>query len=215
MKEGSKKIFHALTMNSKGLSFSELQEQTELSGTALSNYLKEMHDSGLILKNYKDRIYRIPTVYLPMELFANNWQRFMKGSAAHFFNLGLKISNMKNRAERKEAMQNYLQGSFHLLALFLWKIVGESIQKFETRQDMEDQELLLEKSRIINEEIQNWVIGITDSLATSMILNADLLDKAGNPIYEEILEQVQHNIKKLERLLNLKEAKETSPQESD
>jgi DNA-binding transcriptional regulator GbsR (MarR family) len=206
MKEGQKKIFNSLTLNPEGLSFSELHEKTDLSNTALSNYLKGMNESGLIIKDYKHRKYHLPTTYMPMELFGNEWQKFMKGSVAQFVNLGLKISNIKNIVERKEALQSYLQGSFHLLTLFLWQIVGESTRKFQDIKDLKDQELMLEKSRIINEEIQNWVIGITDSLATSMLLNADLLDEAGEPVYQEILHHAKQNMKKLENILNLKEA---------
>jgi DNA-binding HxlR family transcriptional regulator len=205
MRKGQVKIFNALVQAIEGLSFKELMENTKLSNTALANYLKEMQQVGMIRKDLKKRKYLLAQLFLDTKSLANDWQRWMKASAVNFVKLGLSVSKLKDREERIKAMQMFLQASYDMLTLFLWKIIGEATFEYgKSFKKLKSQEGVVRKSQIIHDNIEDWIIGIADSLATAMLLNSDILNEAGNPVFDEILEKTSKNIEMLKKLTSVR-----------
>jgi len=204
MKPGEVKIFNALVNHEGGLSFTELKEKTGLSHTALSNYLREMQQTGFIRKDYEAKKYLLPNIYLPMADFANAWQKMMKVSAANFVSLGLKIRKIKMRDKRIAAMKKFLEVSFHSLTLFLWKIIGEATAEYGSdARNLKDQQLAVRRSKIINQAVENWIVAISDSLAAAMVINIDVLDDAGEQVFKRVLAQATEKVTELKNFIPL------------
>lgn len=62
MRPGEEKIFDAIRLSDKPLSFSELQETTGLSSPALSGYLKGFLKLGVLIKDRDSGHYHVPAV---------------------------------------------------------------------------------------------------------------------------------------------------------
>jgi len=185
-----------------GLSFSELKEKTGLSAVSLSVYLKTLQKTGLVKKDFEHKKYALPRILMPMESFANDWQIFMRKCTVQFVLFGHTIAGMKNRQERIVAMQNFLQASYHLLTLFLWKIIGEATAELGNDvKNLKDAELVVAKSKVIYDEVNDWIIGITDSLATAMVLNVDILDEAGKPVFDKVLQETKTYMESLKGIV--------------
>jgi len=185
-----------------GLTFSGLKEKTGLSAVSLSAYLKTLQKTGLVKKDFEHKKYALPHIHMPMESFANDWQKFMGKSTVQFILFGHTIAGMKNRQERIVAMQNFLQASYHLLTLFLWKIIGEATAELGNEvENLKDAELVVAKSKVIYDEVNDWIIGIADSLATAMVLNVDILDEAGTPVFDKVLQETKTYMESLKGIV--------------
>ena len=200
-KPGETKIFNALATNPKGLTYTELKEQAKLSNTALAQYLKLMQKTGVLRKDYEHKRYRLATIYFPMEDFANVWQKQMKTAAVYFTQEGIYISKIKNKQQKTRHLQSLLKFAFHELTLYLYKIITESILIYENNiEKIKDQDLAVEKSKVINEAVENWITAIADAVATAMLLNLDVADAAAYPWYKKVVAQAKRNIQQLESL---------------
>jgi len=186
-----------------GLSFSALKEKTGLSAVSLSVYLKTLQKTGLVKKDFEHKKYALPHIHMPMESFANDWQKFMGKSTVQFILFGHTIAGMKNRQERIVAMQNFLQASYHLLTLFLWKILGEATINLDV-ESLKDADLVVAKNKVIFDAVNDWIIGIADSLATAMILNLDVLDDAGTPVFDKVLQETKMYMESLKGIVESK-----------
>jgi len=194
-----------------GLTFSGLKEKTGLSAVSLSAYLKTLQKTGLVKKDFEHKKYALPHIHMPMESFANDWQKFMGKSTVQFILFGHTIAGMKNRQERIVAMQNFLQASYHLLTLFLWKIIGEATAELGNDvENLKDTDLVVAKNKVIFEAMNDWVIGITDSLATAMILNLDVLDDAGTPVFDKVLQETKMYMESLKGIVESKRKHRTT-----
>lgn len=203
MKKGKRKIVDALVNAINGLSFTELKKETGLSNTALANYLIEMQETHLVRKVHDGRKYRLPEIYYPMDYFSNDGQKMMKVSAENFSRMGIAISRHNDRQERIVIMKKFLKGSFYWLTVFMWKIIGEAILEYGNDfKNLENEEIILKKSKIIAEAMKDWVIPITDYLASAMVLNIDIIDEAGDPVFNEVAWQAQENYEELIKFID-------------
>lgn len=202
LKPGEIKIFNALTNHEDGLTFKELMNITELSHTALAQYLKRQLQAGVVRKDYKKRKYRLARIYLPIENFPNKWQKHMKAAAVIFLNLGREISKIKNKEKRQMALEIFLRDAFHSLTLFIWKILGEAIADYGNDvRNLKNQDLAVQRGKIINWAMHDWISGIADAIAVAMVWNIDILDDAAKQWYQEVRKQAVEYDQELAKLI--------------
>jgi DNA-binding transcriptional regulator GbsR (MarR family) len=177
-KPGQVKIINALANASdKGLTFTELREQTGLSNTALSNYLNLLCTIGAIRKDQENKQYLLASINLPFQKLNGNWQKAVKNTAIDVINIGRKIQSMPNKEDREKALENLADYSFHTLSVITSKIIWESILQYgKDKKKIKNKKLAVLKSQIIKEGIEDWIIGLADALASALILNIDVSD---------------------------------------
>jgi len=202
MKPGETKIINALITNEDGLTFTKLKEQTGLSNTGLSNYLNLMQVKGDVRKDVLTKKYVLATVNLPLKNLLNDWQRSLKVLPILFRRKGLELAKIEDKTKRKVALKSFLKFGFYWLSFASWKIIFEAIGDWEkgVKEETPNEDLVLKKSALINEAVQNWVVGIADALATAIILNVDILDSAQDA-YAEVSGKVLQATIEMEAVL--------------
>jgi len=200
LKPGELKIVQALASSKDGSTFTEIEENTKLSHTAIAKYLDTLETLGVIHKDYSSRRYVLAAIYKPIKDLKNEWQKWLKLSAVTFLKEGQQISEIKQRAERVEGLRRFLEFAFNHLALATWEIIGESLVDYENDPSKVNNPRLAD-SRIarINDAVQNWLIGLADSIAVTLAWNLDIYKEVAEPIWNRKLRELEGLIKALDK----------------
>jgi DNA-binding HxlR family transcriptional regulator len=197
MQPGKIKIFTALAGAKDGLKFTELRKSASLSAPVLSEYLAEMVDQGVVVRE-ADRRYALAKIYYPLKSFANDYQKALKVFPAYAVRAAYEISEMKDNKAREEAFRVFLRYSFHFFMVLIWKIIGESIVDLSKKEDVKNQDLMVRMNATINDAFKDWVAPIANSLAVAMAVNIDII-VVGERFFAEVLNGSVEDTEELSR----------------
>lgn len=143
MKPGKDKIWKALEKVESGLKFTQIKEITGLSAPALSNYLKEFQEDGLISLNEELKLYFIPEVSREREI-----PSLVELSQNDMFILNSKLSNAAIREKIREI-------------LLIIRVINRS--KFDDRINKKEEfdliDRTLESTKIMNRYLDDLILG--------------------------------------------------------
>lgn len=199
MKPGMMKIFTALTNERQGLKFTQLKNQVGLSNPVLSDYLATMQHQGVVVKEPRTRKYSLAKVYYPTEVFANSYQSFLKIFLATLPYQALKISEIDDLEKRKESFELFLDSSFSLFMLAIWKVIGESLVDISKKEDLKNQDNVIEINSVINTAFHDWIAPMANSLAISVASNLEIIDVA-DQFFKKIVEETSTKMALLKKL---------------
>ncbi len=174
MKRGELRIVSEIMKAEEGLTFSELKTKTELSHTAVSNYLTALQSNHIIMRDSKTKRYHLWRASMqPSEL--TSYERDITeiiGASAQYT---ASIIREKKRAVAKEALGGYcLHNCSLLIAKILDCIQGGCGELPESGDlDVKDIDDYFEK---LNEAMHNWLIPWIQMLAFGYLYNPDVSD---------------------------------------
>lgn len=195
MQPGKMKIFITLAGSENGFKFTELRKSVGLSAPVLSEYLAEMVDQGIVVRE-ADRRYMLAKIYYPLMSFANEYQKSLKLFPAYAVRAAYEISEIKDEKVREETYKSFLRYSFYYFMVLIWKILGESVTDLSKKEDVKNQDLMVKMNSTVNDAFRDWVAPIATSLAVSIAVNIDLF-KVGEQFFEEVVREASKDTEEL------------------
>jgi len=187
------KIYSAIINSQKpdGISFTELKRTTELSAPSLSEYLTEFQNQGIIIKDPKTRQYKLAAIYYPSEAFPTEFQKILKVFAVLVVEKAMKISQIRDKRTREEAFRKFLESIFRYYMVVVWKVIGEGVGVFgNNKENLKNQDLVVNMNATINEGFQDWLIPIANSVAMAIGVNIDVI-KVSDQFFIDVAKEAE------------------------
>jgi len=181
LKPGELKIMLKLMENEDGLTFTNIKDKTELSAPVVSEYLKNLQNMAIIIKD-EERKYRLRKSYFrgysksstsPIyEIFLNILQDFIVAR-------GMQIHNLENEEQRHDEMTKFLENIIFssipwATGYIILKSIVTAIEPYEHKNEKEISLKVIDNlNKEINGQIEEWIVPAIQQLALVMTLNLE------------------------------------------
>lgn len=188
MKPGQMKIVAALINHYPNhLSFTELKTETELSGTALSEYLKILQGIGPVFRDIEGK-YRVKAVYLPRERQSETGKE-IREMIDLVLTSGIPLIKIKDPNKRLKLVRQYTEAFVLSLSPFiLWGTIQTALVAASLRVGKKGKAESFR--RVLRQSLIDWLEPFVENLALVLVratsgLDGDLVEKKAAVEWEQ------------------------------
>lgn len=198
MRPGEFKILAALMNVPNGLTYTKLKEITELSSPVISKYLSGFVREGMILKDNKDRLYRLASAYQPRQIFLGDLERGILTLMRSIPFEGSRIALVRDQDLRRKIYEDFFSFHMNCISILVVMAIRNSLIQVLRENGKKEQDLLKKLPKLkrkdarrfaarlagtweselahyhsaIHERMLNWVIPYIQMLALAYRANA-------------------------------------------